>query len=386
MNTKGILYWITGLSGAGKTTIGTRLYYELKKQKDNVVLLDGDILKNIVDDSLGYTEEDRRKRAMKYAGICKILTDQGIIVICCTIAMYDEVRDWNRKNNKGYVEIFLDVPVSVLTERDRKGMYSKQQKGELKNLAGIDMQVEFPKEPDIVLENDGRYTVGQCVDKILQYEVQFSSDFDRDTVYWNQYYKNKPDINSPSLFAEEVGKRIKAPGELLDLGCGNGRDSIYFASLGLHVTGVDASDVAIAELGTKYQNNENVCFLCADFVSAPIIYARQYDYCYSRFSIHAINDEQENALISNVYKSLKDEGKCFIEVRSINDELCGKGEKVGRNSYIYEGHFRRFVVKQELEKKLVNAGFCLEYSEESRGFAPYGKTNPPVIRIIARKI
>jgi adenylylsulfate kinase len=167
MNTKGILYWITGLSGAGKTTIGTRLYYELKKQKDNVVLLDGDILKNIVDDSLGYTEEDRRKRAMKYAGICKMLTDQGIIVICCTIAMYDEVRDWNRKNNNGYVEIFLDVPVSVLMERDQKGMYSRQKKGELKNLAGIDMQVEFPKNPDIVIHNDGRYTVRQCVEKIL---------------------------------------------------------------------------------------------------------------------------------------------------------------------------------------------------------------------------
>jgi SAM-dependent methyltransferase len=171
----------------------------------------------------------------------------------------------------------------------------------------------------------------------------------------------------------------------LDLGCGNGRDSIYFGSLGLHVTGVDASDVAIAELCAKYQNEENICFLCADFVCAPIIYARQYDYCYSRFSIHAINDEQENDLIASVHQSLKDNGKFFIEVRSVNDELCGKGEMVGRNSYIYEGHFRRFVVKQELEQKLVNAGFCLEYSEESRGFAPYGETDPPVIRIIAKR-
>ena len=111
---EGILYWITGLSGAGKTTIGNRLYYEMKKSRDNVVLLDGDILKEIVDENVGYSDEQRRKRAMKYAKICRMLTDQNIYVICCTVAMYDEVRQWNRENNKRYVEVFLDVPVEVL--------------------------------------------------------------------------------------------------------------------------------------------------------------------------------------------------------------------------------------------------------------------------------
>ena len=72
---QGILYWITGLSGAGKTTIGTRLCYEMKKTHDNVVLLDGDILKEIVDENVGYSDGQRRKRAMKYARICKMLTD-----------------------------------------------------------------------------------------------------------------------------------------------------------------------------------------------------------------------------------------------------------------------------------------------------------------------
>ena len=62
MRNDGILYWITGLSGAGKTTIGNRLYYELRKIKDNVILLDGDILKKIVSDEIGYTEEDRKKQ------------------------------------------------------------------------------------------------------------------------------------------------------------------------------------------------------------------------------------------------------------------------------------------------------------------------------------
>ena len=103
----GLLYWITGLSGAGKTTIGTSLYYEIKKDRDNVVFLDGDIVKPLLADDSGYTSEARHKRAWKYAHLCRMLTNQGMIVVCCTIAMFDEIRDWNRKHIKGYVEIFL---------------------------------------------------------------------------------------------------------------------------------------------------------------------------------------------------------------------------------------------------------------------------------------
>lgn len=384
MDNRGILYWITGLSGAGKTTIGNRLYYEKRKTNDNVVLLDGDILKGIVGDSVGYTDEARRKRAMKYAMLCKMLTDQGMIVICCTIAMYDEVREWNRKNNKGYVEIFLDVPVNVLETRDQKGMYSNLKEGKIANLAGIDMQVEFPKHPDVVIENDGRYTVKECVDKILQYKVLFSSDFNRDTEYWNQFYESRPDINKPSLFAIFVAKFLKKGGNILELGCGNGRDSIYFQKKGMNVTAIDASDSAIRML-QEQNSNGNICFICDDFVCSPAIFAGQYNYCYSRFSLHAINEEQENEVISNVYKVLKDGGKFFLEVRSVHDEIYGKGKEVGRNSYIYDGHFRRFVEKEELEKKLLSQGFLIEYSEESRGFAPYKDDDPLVIRMIVVK-
>lgn len=384
MKQEGVLYWITGLSGAGKTTIGNRLYYELRKQMDNVILLDGDILKKIVGDELGYTESDRRKRAVRYAQICKVLTDQGMVVICCTIAMYDEVRDWNRKNNKGYVEIFLDVGMDVLKKRDQKGLYSKVEKGEIENVLGIDMQVEFPKIPDIVINNDGRYSVKECVNRILEYKVEKSSDFDRDTQYWNTFYEDKPDIGNPSLFARELGSRLKKSCTILDLGCGNGRDSIYFHQLGLNVTAIDASDVAIKMLQEEYGDG-NMCFICDDFVCSSMIYAGQYDYCYSRFSLHAINEEQENEVILNVYKVLKDGGNFFVEVRSVNDELYGKGKKVGKHSYIYNGHFRRFVVLEELEKKMVLAGFKIVYAEEQTGFAPYGESDPPIIRMILQK-
>lgn len=90
-------------------------------------------------------------------------------------------------------------------------------------------------------------------------------------------------------------------------------------------------------------------------------------------------------MIRNVYNALKKQGRFFVEVRSINDELYGKGEKVGRNAYKYNGHYRRFIVKEELENKLKENGFILEYSEEARNFAPYKDTNPLIIRMIAYK-
>lgn len=381
---RGVLYWITGLSGAGKTTIGNRLYYELRQDKDNVVLLDGDLLKNIVGDELGYTEEDRRKRAFKYAKICKMLTDQGIIVICCTIAMYDEVREWNRKNNKAYVEIFLDVPIEVLRKRDQKGLYSQYHKGNARNIVGMDIQVELPKNPDLIIKNDGSITIKECVNKILNVPIEFSEEFKRDTDYWNDYYKREVDTMQPSLFAKEAEKLLVKSKNLLELGCGDGRDSVYFASVGLNVTAIDASDVAIDRL-KKEHDDDNICFICDDFVSSSAIFSGQYDYVYSRFTLHAINDVQETEVLHNVFKVLKQEGLFLIEVRSVNDELFGKGKKVGRNSFVYDGHFRRFIEMEELVGKLKETGFGILSAVEDIDFAPYKDSNPPIIRVVAKK-
>lgn len=379
----GILYWITGLAGAGKTTIGNRLFYELRKDNQNVILLDGDVLKNIVNVE-GYSDSDRRKRAMKYAALCKTLTNQGLIVICCTIAMYDEVREYNRQHNKGYIEVFLDVPVAVLQQRDQKGMYSQYENGKVQNIAGFDVEVEYPKNPDLILKNDGSMTIRQCVDEILKLEARYSSDFDRDSQYWNTYYSKKLAIDTPSPFAVFVAERLKKGKNLLELGCGNGRDSIFFAHMGLNVTGIDASDATIADLRERVDAG-NCYFICDDFVCSHALFAGQFDYCYSRFSIHAINEKQEKEVLENVYGALKQGGEFFIETRSIHDDLYGLGECAGENAYIYDGHYRRFIVKGELEKNAEQAGFHIAYSEESKGFAPFGESDPPVIRMILRK-
>lgn len=382
MQKDGTLYWITGLSGAGKTTIGNYLYYELRKKQNNVVILDGDILKNIVNDTPGYGIEDRRKRAMKYAFLCKALTDQGLVVICCTIAMFDEVREWNRKNNKGYVEVFINTPLKVLEERNQRGMYSRYSEGKFNNLAGIDIEIEWPKSPDVEIINDGTESISNLVDKILSYNVVLSTDYKRDTEYWNDYYKKELGNLKPSEFAIEVGKYVESKKSILELGCGNGRDSLYFDKLGLRVTAIDASNVSIDKLR---QLNSDIWFVCDDFVCSTIIKTTQYDYVYSRFTLHAINEHQENELLKNAYNALKASGIFFIETRSIHDDLYGKGKEVEKNAFIYNNHYRRFIDIDELTNKLEAIGFKTNYAEENVGFAPNNGDNPKIIRIICTK-
>lgn len=158
----GNVYWITGLSGAGKTTVSKALYNKLKSKKDNVVFLDGDILRDVFGNDLGYTKEDRLKSAMRNSRLCKILSEQGIDVICATISMFDEVRKYNRDNILGYKEIYLSVSLEVLKERNQKKLYSDGS-----NVVGMDIEFEAPKCPDIVIENDGSISIEEITNKLL---------------------------------------------------------------------------------------------------------------------------------------------------------------------------------------------------------------------------
>lgn len=232
----GRVYWITGLSNSGKTTIGVALFYELKKTNDNVIILDGDLMKDITSGTelAEYGEADRIIRGKRYSLLAKLLADQGMCVIVCAIAMYDVIREWNRQNIKGYVEVFLDAPDEILKERDRKGLYHKA------------VGVEYPKDPDLVFSNDGEESIRSITKRILDYVPRTEEDYDRDREYWNSYYKSIEGKKvEPSNFAVYVEEMLPQDAHLLELGCGNGRDSLYFLSKGHDVIAVDGSDAAI---------------------------------------------------------------------------------------------------------------------------------------------
>lgn len=164
----GKVYWITGLSGAGKTTIGYELYQQLSQSKQHIVFLDGDMLREVFGNDLGYTAAERFQCAMRYARLCRLLAGQGLEVILCTISMFDEVRTWNRKNIAGYKEIYIKVSEEELIRRNQKNLYSGIKHGSARNVAGMDLQVELPKSPDLIIENNGTENPAVIAARILQ--------------------------------------------------------------------------------------------------------------------------------------------------------------------------------------------------------------------------
>lgn len=162
----GTVYWVTGLSGAGKTTIGTLLCNALRQTRQ-VILLDGDALRTIYGDDSGYSRRDRQRVAMRNARMCYFLAQQGVDVVCCTISMFHAVHAWNRAHIQRYREIYLSVSPEVLYQRDQKGLYSGVQNGKLQNVMGVDLEFEAPLHPDLTIENNGDRPPEQVLQTLL---------------------------------------------------------------------------------------------------------------------------------------------------------------------------------------------------------------------------
>ena len=209
------------------------------------------------------------------------------------------------------------------------------------------------------------------------------SDYDRDVDYWNDFYQKRFSLSEPTNFARAILPYLKPGKKLVDIGCGNGRDSLYFYQNGLHVLGIDASDVAISQLKKKEQAGR-LEFLCGDFTCLPTEIG-SYDYFYSRFTLHAISQEQSDMLLVHAGRILKDGGSIWIEVRSVNDDLYGCGVSLGGNAFFYNDHYRRFIEKDTLKTELERFGFLVKYIEESRDFAPFQEEKPVIIRAVGIK-
>lgn len=204
--------------------------------------------------------------------------------------------------------------------------------------------------------------------------------------YWNGFYRNANLTLEPSRFAQHVVQYMQNGKSVVDLGCGNGRDSLYFLSKGLKVTAIDSAAEGLQILQMSGVGKAGLDIIQDDFVNSCRIFENKYDYFYSRFTLHTITQQQESELLKRVYECLRKKGMLFIEVRGIHDDLYGKGEQVGRNTYIYDDHYRRFLVKDELEIQLKALGFSIRESREDVGFAPYGTNDPCVIRMIVEKL
>ncbi|WP_071119214.1 class I SAM-dependent methyltransferase [Romboutsia timonensis] len=205
-----------------------------------------------------------------------------------------------------------------------------------------------------------------------------------DYKYWNEYYKKNIAPNEPSKFAKDILKYLDSGKKLIELGCGNGRDAMFLANNNISVVAIDQSESSINNLKQSVSNN-NIEFVVDDFIKTKLLKRESFDYIYSRFTLHSISEEQEEKLLKRVYEGLKKDGLFLVEARSIKDDIFGLGEKIARNTYVYNNHSRRFIVLDELVKKLTSYGFKIEFVNESNNYAAYKDQNPIVIRVIAKK-
>jgi SAM-dependent methyltransferase len=205
--------------------------------------------------------------------------------------------------------------------------------------------------------------------------------------HWDSFYAQPhPDLAEPSSFARHCLHRIPPGSVAFELGCGNGRDALYFARHGLTVMACDMSGVAIDLLRERITGTNHFA-VPPTFVQARFRDLGEHppvDVVYSRFSLHAVDEAEASQALAWAGRTLRPGGALLIEARSVNGDLYGQGVEAGRDAFIFDDHYRRFIRLDELTAELIVLGFEVVEAEEGRGLAVLGDDDPVVVRVHAR--
>lgn len=149
--------WMFGLSGSGKSTIANQVHTDLCDLGRTIKILDGDTLRSGLNSDLGFTDEDRTENLRRAAWVARLFLDTGFDVLCCFITPLKAQRALVKDIlGESFVECFIDAPIEVCIQRDPKGLYEKQKKGELSLMAGVDSVFEKPDKPDLHIRSHER--------------------------------------------------------------------------------------------------------------------------------------------------------------------------------------------------------------------------------------
>lgn len=151
----GIVIWLTGLSGSGKSTIANGLESKLLCEGRFPIILDGDELRSGINSDLGFSDEDRKENIRRAAGIASILAGNGVIVIASFITPFEDLRSLARNLiGENYLEVYVKASVETCEQRDVKGLYKKARTGELQSFTGIGSKFETPMDSDLILDTE----------------------------------------------------------------------------------------------------------------------------------------------------------------------------------------------------------------------------------------
>lgn len=163
---KGLTLWLTGLSGAGKTTICQAAYTELLSRGLRVEMLDGDVVRQHLSRDLGFSKCDRDENIRRIGFLAQLLTKNGVVVLVSAISPYREVRNEVRESVGRFLEVYVNAPLEVCETRDPKGLYKRARAGEFRSFTGIDDPYEPPIVPDLECRTDLE-TVKESLDKVV---------------------------------------------------------------------------------------------------------------------------------------------------------------------------------------------------------------------------
>lgn len=147
-----MVIWVTGLSAAGKTTVCGLIYEELKPSIPELVLLDGDVVRETFGHDLGYSEPDRVRQVSRVQRMARLLSEQGLVVMVAVVYAHPELLAWNRRHIADYFEVLIDAPVELVRRRDPKELYARASRGEVRDVVGLDIPWHRPTSADLVLD------------------------------------------------------------------------------------------------------------------------------------------------------------------------------------------------------------------------------------------
>jgi adenylyl-sulfate kinase len=166
MSGTGATIWLTGLSGAGKSTISGLLGKRLSTMGQRVEVLDGDEVRRNLSAGLGFSKADRDTNVRRIGYVCRLLSRNGVIAISAAISPYRAVREELKQQIPNFLEVFIDCPLKICIERDVKGLYARALRGEIPAFTGVSDPYEAPLSPDLTISTD-KESVQDSVEKMI---------------------------------------------------------------------------------------------------------------------------------------------------------------------------------------------------------------------------